>query len=537
MGKNSAGTLTAKTNSESSVTLTLSGLVPVQIKRNINWWYKLSTEPESKWKKYGQTAIASHEGISKSFVINDLIPNRLYNFNATIYESNSQYDNYKKIAEKYVNEKTAMALGSLTFSDLTSRSVTVTVSDLVPVGYFREIKYRYRKKGDSSWTNKAVRTIAPDVSPYRSDVGLPYTFTGLKPETAYEFIADISIMGGDWYRSCGGSVTTPYNGISVPQVFDTGKIVLNGNRCHTVIPPDSWITLTWWVPPANVVDDTIHETKFTLYYQRDGGEEQEVGEWANLRELPMSVYDNGAVTTNDRIWGQAGVDGDDWLGASEDISVWVVAEHNGHKAESARVPISVTRYFYWDAEKIAGEDFGITASEWNRLESYLDDAHELYPDYFNEHSASQVSGGDPVTALIANAAGYRLHHECEVLLDSQLETTALLYSIYQNGFGRAVSDEITELISVTAEVAYGTHSLSGTVEAELTVNSHGVKMVHVLPGQSIFESGLASVHTTVKITVAYDVGEEVQAGEDVTAADANAIESYLHEKMYKATGH
>lgn len=414
MGKNSAGTLTAKTNSESSVTLTLSGLVPVQIKRNINWWYKLSTEPESKWKKYGQTAIASHEGISKSFVINDLIPNRLYNFNATIYESNSQYDNYRKIVEKYVNEKTAMALGSLAFSDLTSRSVTVTVSDLVPVGYFREIKYRYRKKGDSSWTNKAVRTIAPDVSPYRSDVGLPYTFTGLKPETAYEFIADISIMGGDWYRSCGGSVTTPYNGISVPQVFDTDKIVLNGNRCHTVVPPDSWITLTWWVPPANVVDDTIHETKFTLYYQRDGEEEQEVGEWANLYETPMSVYDDGAVMTNNRIWDQAGIDGDDWLGASEEISVWVVAEHNGHRAESARVSISVTRYFYWDAEKVAGEEFGITASEWNRLESYLDDAHELYPDYFNEHSASQVSGGDPVTALIANAAGYRSHHECEV---------------------------------------------------------------------------------------------------------------------------
>ena len=526
--------LTATVNGESSVTLTLS-LERYKFARNVNWWYKLSTE--SEWNQYAHTSVSPAFSGTKSMTITDLVPNRTYNFSASIYRSHGDTANFSKITEVFVNAKTATALGALTFPAIGAKSIMAQVSGLASAGYWRNIKYYIRKTGDSSWIYKAKREIPPDTDPLAVD--LSYTFTGLLPETSYDFAADLGVglTSDDYYRTIQAKATTVYNGISVPEIFDTDKIVLNGSRCHTVIPPDPWITLTWWVPPANVVSDTIHATEFKLYYQRDGEEEQEVGEWANLRELPMSVYDNGAVTTNDRIWGQAGVDGDDWLVASETISVWVVAEHNGHKAESARVPISVTRYFCWDAEKTAGEDFGITADEWNRLESYLEKAHELYPDYFDAHSASQVSDGDPVTALIANAVGYRLHHECEVLLDSQLETTALLYSIYQNGYVRAVSDEITEPISVTAEVAYGAHSLSGTVDAELTINSHGVKMVHVLPGQSIFESGLAPVHTTVKITVAYDVDEEVQAGEDVTAADANAFESYLHEKMYKATGH
>ena len=526
--------LTAAVGGESSVVLTLS-LERYKGARNINWWYKLSTE--SGWNQYSHTSVSRTFSGTKSMTITDLVPNSTYNFSASIYMSKGDTANFSKITEVFVNAKTAKAVGALTFPAISAKSITAQVSGLASVGYWRNIKYYIRKTGDSSWIYKATREIPPYTDPLAID--LSYTFTGLLPETLYDFAADLGVglTSDDYYRTIQARAATGYEGISMPEIFDTDSIVLNGSRCHTITPPDELVTLTWWVPPANVVDDTIHQTAFKLYYQRDGEEAQVVGEWANLYEMPMSVYSAGAVTTNSRIWDQAGISAADWLGAKETIDVWVVAEHRGHKAESARVPISVTRYFYWDAEKATGDEFGITASEWNRLESYLEKAHELYPDYFDAHSASQVSGGDPVTALIANATGYRLHHERKVLLDSQMGTTQLLYAIYRNGYVHQAPDDVTEPISVTAEVTYGTHSISGIVEAELTTNPDGVKVVHVLPGQSIFESGLAPVYTTVKITVAYDVGEEIQTGEDVTAADANAFESYLHEKMYKATGH
>lgn len=101
-------------------------------------------------------------------------------------------------------------------------------------------------------------------------------------------------------------------------------------------------------------------------------------------------------------------DAANWLLEAETITAYVTASnpYSSGASVSNEKAYTVTRCFLWDTNKAAGEKFGITAGEWNRLKQYVNEAAELYPDYFEEIVSDDVSAGDIFTAVLANAASY-----------------------------------------------------------------------------------------------------------------------------------
>lgn len=398
---------TVVTNGEGSVKLTLSNIVGESFeRRNIYWWYKLATEPESKWKKHGYTRIDFDESGSKQYTITGLTPNRQYNFSASIWSLDRHDVAFEKIREIFANAKTSPGLGTLVFPSVLPHSVTATVEGLETREFGREVRY-YVESDSHKWVEKGRRTIPAGVSPYDESVQLPFTFTGLLPEKQYKFAADFHRKDVhaemDYYRTAQGTVMTPAVGVSMPEIFDTDKVIVGGNPCRTNVPPSPNILLTWWIPPGSVDEDTVGGTTFGLFYKRAGDELPTlIEEFTDVEQTSMTVDEGGVITTTQEYWGQATLDAGDWLLDPETFEVWVEAVCEDAVAESNHAEISATRLFYWDTDKEANQVFGITAAEWNRLTAYLDEAHTEFPDDFDDVTPTSETPGTALTALLAN---------------------------------------------------------------------------------------------------------------------------------------
>lgn len=374
-----AGSIGITINGEDSATWRAVGLKSTTAyRRNVNWWFKPASS--SSWTKLGSTPIAANAAAGTPFYTkNDLIPGTAYNFDFTVYASTANTPDHTKLMEKVGNGTTTAAAGSLSLSNVNVSGVTATVTGMKSTSAnVRSVKFWYRKTGTSSWSLSSTKTIAANTA-----AGSPtYTFVGLMPGTKYDILAEIlhgtSVVTKQLVASC----SLPYAGVSVPAVDAVQQE-----------SPSARIRINWHL--KEVFTDSLENTTFTVYLKRQSGAVITAATYTG------NVFGSDYSKTTD-------YDASSWMLQDETITAYVEAKSSlaAKSSVSNDVKANVTRMFYWDTAKEAGEEFGISAQEWNRLKQYVNAAAALYPDHFTPISFEDVGSGDEFTAALANAAAF-----------------------------------------------------------------------------------------------------------------------------------
>ena len=161
----------------------------------------------------------------------------------------------------------------------------------------------------------------------------------------------------------------------------------------TQFPPSAFVAVAWRL--STIFYDSLENTTFSVYIVREGGDKILVGTYTN------EDLDEQYAT-------ECTYDASEWLLDSETITVYVEATNvdSSKSSVSNEVVVDAPRHFYWDEEKIQHEKFGIDADEWNRLKQYVNEAHLMYPDYFDVITSADVDEGNAFTAVLANDAAY-----------------------------------------------------------------------------------------------------------------------------------
>lgn len=348
-------------------------------KRKLTWKYKLSTAKTwDTWTSKTLNANTTYNSGADNLQANvggtsdqRLTPGKTYNFQVILKNVTTGKD----LQTLSASAATTAAAGVFTVS-ATPTQITATVTGLKSTAYYgRNIRF-YLDRG-LGWEYWGEKYIAPNVAAgtptFRINSGIymgemhrikAELWRGTKesPETKYK---DLGIK----------SIVVPWSGISIPKI---NSVVHES--------PSGSITVNWGLASTHV--DTVDTTKFTFKIRRENG----------------TVVNGGTLTGRSVL--TKTIDCSSWMLEDETISVWIEATepNTAAKAQSPEYEIKVGRLFHWDTEKVAGEEFNVTASEWNRMVNYVNAAAAMYPDYFTAIEDGLVSSGAELTAELANKA-------------------------------------------------------------------------------------------------------------------------------------
>lgn len=171
------GVLTPHNYNEAQSYVTLSGIIAsVPWARTINWWYKLSTA--ASYTLMGQTTIPANSAqTSWDGWFSALIPGQTYNF---MVEIAGRWYGVTSITQP-------AASGSFSYSSKLETSIIGNITGLfASPGYSRTATWKYKKTTSGTWLTAGTTTIANGAS------SGSYTYTGLEPESSYDFRCEIS---------------------------------------------------------------------------------------------------------------------------------------------------------------------------------------------------------------------------------------------------------------------------------------------------------------------------------------------------------
>lgn len=374
-----AGTLSVDQITDGSVRVWIKGLPKANYPRRITWKYKRSTA--STYSTWASTTIAKNVTPNASYYYNvgshseqRLIPGKTYNFMVSITDTEGNYEYFKK----YITADTAAATGSFALS-ATPSQITATITGLKSVAYYGRCVYSYldRGYGWELWNQTFIAAGATAPTTITHKFGPAGIYQGETHKVkVLLYTGEGKESPGTLYKTMSAkSVVVPYDSISIPEV--------NSVEYTT---PSSTMAVNWGLSLDFV--DRSDETVFTFYVKRQDGTVINAGSvtgWRNKSPYNLSV--------------------ESWLLDEETVSVYIKATDpiSAVSATSPEYSITVSRLFKWDSDKVATAPLNITASEWNRLVNYIDDAAEIYPDYFTPTTDHPVvETDDQVTAVIAN---------------------------------------------------------------------------------------------------------------------------------------
>ena len=475
--------------------------------RKLTWKYKLSTAKTwNTWTSKTLNANTTYNSGADNLQANvggtsdqRLTPGKTYNFQVILKNVTTG----KEIQTLSASATTATAAGAYTVA-ATPTQITATVTGLKSTAYYGRNIVLYRNDGVNGQELEyfGEKYIAPGAATGTPTFAIKNCiYNGKTNKIKVELWRGTNGSPETKYKDLGTkSVVVPWNGISIPKI---DSIVHES--------PSGSITVNWGT--TLIYADTIATTKFTFKIRRENG----------------TVIDGGSLTGRSVL--TKTIDCSSWMLEDETIHVWIEATepNTAGKAQSPEYEIKVGRLFHWDTEKVAGEEVNITASEWNRMVAYVNDAAELYPDYFTPIEDGLVETDDEITAELFNKAYHGL------------VTKSLRYSFASN-FNRIYNNGFTE-------TTYPNLVASGTAQATLTIrmsNRVVVKTMSVLEGNYSLNvpSGQADADvsgydnvTAIELYLSYRTGDgAVPLVTHITARKVMSIETQLNQAMHEATG-
>lgn len=431
-----AGSVSVSSKSESTATLSLTGLPTNQgFTRTVKWYYKKHTN--SSYTYHSSSSVgASTSSVSKT--ISGLISGIQYDFAANIYDGSTY------ITQKTTYTTLSTASMSLSVSALEA-SATMSISGLINVGYNRTLKYYYRLSG-GSWIS------AGEVTAYTSTTGTTKVISQLTSGQLYEFKAELwystyllkSVLVSKSIAAMTGSISASSNTYSTINATLSGLYTATGYdrtaKWYYKKSADSTYILagTTTIEAGNSTENYIYEnlkalTKYNLKCEVYRGSTLlktftktlstiEVSEVAIPEIISLESVVNTKnisiewIAPDDRpemTYHIEEYQGGSWveLDTSDYVSPLTIEVATGNITTTLRIKgtssdssaesysnemeIYVWENFDWDSAKTAGEECIITAHEWNILTAFVNSIASTTLDY--------VGINTDITATVFNA--------------------------------------------------------------------------------------------------------------------------------------
>lgn len=437
----------------------------------------------------------------------NLLPNRNYNVRITIRNVTLGQEVWSTV----VSVKTRAASGDFSL-EATPKKITATVTGLESTkDYGRNLRfYLDRGYGLEYWGEKYISANATAGTP-------TFTFTtgiymGKTHKVKAELWKGTKESPVTLLKTLGTkSVSVPWDGISVAKV---------NSISHT--PPAPTFTVNWGLSLNDT--STSATTVFTFKMRRASGTVVTLGtqtgisSYSKTFNLPSTLVDD------------------------ETVQVWIEAKAPNSTATSKSPEFSVTlsRLFHWDNEKIAGEDFNITAVEWNRMVNYTNAAAAIYPEYFTAIEDGLVSSGAELTAELANKAlggFYTLSHgqvtgEVTIALPAvpDLNTGIHLEFTFLDSSPHVVNWYEIDIVNPDTGYSVPIYPAQGVGADVRYVSSSNSIRVRVYPGMAPGTPGIATIEGS--FVGATDIAQHGT----VSADQIVQIEQKLISAMHEATG-
>lgn len=355
-----SGTLTEQETTEYSTKVLLSGLATgVSYVRKIKWFYRTSTE--SKYTQFEEETTLSQSASSAAMHIDTLASSTTYSIKAEIYDSSDRL-----LGSKTTIVTTRETVAEISFSSVTSASIKVVVSGMSRASYARTFEWWFKRQTDNDFVRfDATQLPATDETGTTNKVIKP-----LIAKTWYDF--KVRIMKG--------SAVMKELTISARTALDN-EIVPDTEISELYEEVGSKVLKVHWDAPE-------HEKGFfyRVQYSVDDDVYEDLGEV--LSEPPADGYTAVELPELDKLYY---------------IRVHSYYELDGELASKYSEPVTVWMYarFSWDTEKVQGQQFKLTAAEWNKLIKAIN-TRLTNEDITLENECTPALADKPVTALQFN---------------------------------------------------------------------------------------------------------------------------------------